>query len=61
MRFFVLLLVFYCEENYMRLSRSIIVIFLCLLCTTIAKKNRDDDFAEFEDFDQDEFIIGKFK
>jgi hypothetical protein len=43
----------------MRLSRSLILIFLCFVCTT-TKKIKDDDFAEFDDFDQDEFVTGMF-
>lgn len=44
----------------MRLFRTTLLIFLFtyFLCTTVAKKIQDDDFAEFEDFDQDEFVVG---
>jgi hypothetical protein len=44
----------------MRLSISLILIFVFLICST-AKKNPDEDFSEFDDFDQDEFVIGKLK
>ena len=42
---------------------SIIVLFilinilLCLVYTT-AKKIKDEDFSEFDDFDEDEFVVG---
>ena len=36
-----------------------LVLFSCFLCTALAKKNpNDDDFAEFEEFDGDEFVLG---
>jgi hypothetical protein len=44
----------------MRLSTRLIFIFLCFACLT-AKKIKDEDFSEFDDFDQDEFVIGMFR
>ena len=44
----------------MRLSISLILIFVFFICST-AKKNPDEDFSEFDDFDQDEFCNGKLK
>ncbi len=36
---------------------TLIFIFLCIICAT-AKKNKDEDFSEFDDFDPDEFDSG---
>ena len=44
----------------MQISRCLILILLCFVCVT-TKKIKDDDFAEFEDFDQDEFETGTCK
>ncbi|CAF3809914.1 unnamed protein product [Rotaria sp. Silwood1] len=40
----------------MRLSTILIFIFMCYVCS-IAKAIKDEDFSEFDDFDQDEFIV----
>ncbi|CAF1033993.1 unnamed protein product [Adineta steineri] len=40
----------------MRLVISLVLIFLCLTYS-IAKKNKDEDFSEFDDFDHDEFDV----
>ena len=49
------------QEN-MRPSISAIFILinllLCLACVS-AKKNKDEDFSEFDDFDKDEFVVGR--
>ena len=50
-------IIFLFEENTMLISRCLILILLCFVCVT-TKKIKDDDFAEFEDFDQDEFETG---
>lgn len=43
----------------MRLSRTfILLILLSLTLCQAAKKGKDEDFSEFDDFDQDEFEIG---
>jgi hypothetical protein len=35
----------------------LINILLCLVWSA-AKKIKDDDFSEFDDFDEDEFVVG---
>lgn len=40
----------------MRSTICLVLIFLCCIYST-AKKNPDEDFAEFDDFDQDEFTV----
>ena len=45
----------------MRLSISFVFVFLTLLLCSVgssAKKVKDDDFSEFDDFDHDEFVVG---
>ncbi|UJR22129.1 hypothetical protein I4U23_025193 [Adineta vaga] len=40
----------------MRLTICLLVISLCFVCST-TKKVKDDDFSEFDDFDQEEFVV----
>ena len=42
----------------MRLAICLVIGFLCFICLA-AKKVKDEDFSEFDDFDQDEFVVGK--
>jgi hypothetical protein len=46
----------------MRSSITVLfILFNILLCLvwSAAKKIKDDDFSEFDDFDEDEFVVGK--
>ena len=36
----------------------LINLLLCSIWPSAAKKNKDEDFSEFDDFDQDEFVVG---
>jgi len=42
----------------MRLNRNLILLVLCFVAICSAKKLKDEDFSEFDDFDQDEFDAG---
>ncbi len=44
----------------MRLAITLVLIVLCVIYST-AKKNKDEDFSEFDDFDHDEFVVGMFR
>lgn len=60
-RFFFLLFEDFFAKGKMRLSISVVFLLLNLLLCSVwssAKKVKDDDFAEFDDFDKDEFVNG---
>lgn len=36
----------------------LINLLVCAIWPSTAKKNKDEDFSEFDDFDEDEFVVG---